>query len=114
MEFLTPRCLTFVTVRIVCATCNAFKPPLLQNNEGDDIAKYMIALSKLPNMLKQNVVANCWDTRVKSQWKVIDEADLSDFTELTEPNNGGVPAETSRLLYGRDTTDAGQYYNYGA
>ena len=43
------------------------KPPLLQNNEGDDIiAKRMIGSSILPNMLKRKVETNGWDTRVKS------------------------------------------------
>ena len=46
------------------------KLPLLLNREGDDmIAKRMHALTKMPNMLKQKVEDNGWDSRVKSQWK---------------------------------------------
>ena len=35
-------------------------------------------------MMKQKVEQNGWDTRVKSQWKTIDETNLSDFPQLTE------------------------------
>ena len=36
----------------------------------------------MPNMLKQKVEDNGWDTRVKSQWKTIDETDLSYFATI--------------------------------
>ena len=32
--------------------------------------------------MKQKVEQNGWDTRVKSQWKTIDETDLSNFPQL--------------------------------
>ena len=102
-------------VRIICATCNAFKPPLLQTSEEDDIvAKRMLALSKLPNQLKQQVEANGWDTRVKTQWKVIDEADLTDFPQLTESElrdktMGVYQLKQADSYTEEHTTDSGQY-----
>ena len=48
------------------------------------MAKRMLALSKMPYMLKQEVEDNGCDTGVKSKWKTIDETDLSDFPQLTE------------------------------
>ena len=102
-------------VRIICATCNAFKPPLFQTSEEDDIvAKRMLALSKLPNQLKQQVEANGWDTRVKTQWKVIDEADLTDFPQLTESElrdktMGVYQLKQADSYTEEHTTDSGQY-----
>ena len=102
-------------VRILCATCNAFKPPLLQNNEGDHIiAKRMLQLSKMPNMIQQKVEQNGWDTRVKSQCKKNDETELSDFPQLTESElrdktMGVYQLKQADSYTEEHTTDTGQY-----
>ena len=68
----------------------------------------------MPNMVKQRVEQNCWDMRVKSQWKTLHETDLSDFPQLTESELRDKPMGVYQLkqanLYTEEhTTDTGQY-----
>ena len=74
----------------------------------------MLQLSKMPNMMKQNVEQYYWDTRVKSQWKTLDETDLSDFPQLTDSEIrdktiGVYQLKQADSYTEEHTTDTGQY-----
>lgn len=72
-------------VRIVCAICNAFRPPLASDSPNDlIIAERMLALSKCPNKLQIQVEKEGL-ARKRAIWVKLDEASLPDFPQLTEP-----------------------------
>lgn len=71
-------------VRIVCALCNALRPPLVTSLEKDEvIAKRMMILAKRPNKLQSKVLKNGWDKK-RVIWEKVQDADIENFPELTE------------------------------
>ncbi|XP_053378556.1 uncharacterized protein LOC123541039 [Mercenaria mercenaria] len=73
-------------VRIVCAVCNKYLPPLsLANLEESDIqlAAHMRHLSSQVNMLKTYVEENKLE-RGNAEWSAVNDEDLDCFPKLTE------------------------------
>lgn len=51
-------------VRIICAICNAFRPPRVSNNPDDILtAQKMLRLVSKPNMLQQIIEAEDWASK---------------------------------------------------
>ncbi|XP_060070543.1 uncharacterized protein LOC132550491 [Ylistrum balloti] len=64
---------------MVCAICNAFRPPLASNSPNDIvIVERIMALSKTPNKLQTLIEAEGL-TKKRSIWVKLDEASLPDF-----------------------------------
>lgn len=70
-------------VRIVCAICNAFRPPRVKKEYGDEIiAERMLRLVDQPNHLKSLVERENW-MKQRVIWQKIDAQALNDFPKLT-------------------------------
>jgi len=70
-------------VRIVCAICNAFRPPRVKKNDEQEIvAKRMLRLVEKPNQLKLLVETENW-TKQRVIWQKMEAQTLKDFPKLT-------------------------------
>ena len=70
-------------VRLVCALCNAFRPPRVEENTDSQlIAQIMLRLASQPNRLQSRVEKEGW-TRKKVFWFLLTEDSLQDFSRLT-------------------------------
>lgn len=69
--------------RIICAICNAYRPPRVSPSYEDVLeAQRMLRLSKLPNHLQQTVQEKKWDTRRVVYQELTDDC-VEDFPRLT-------------------------------
>lgn len=70
-------------VRIVCALCNAFRPPRVKDKPEDEtIANRMLQLASQPNHLQQLVEREGW-ARKRVIWEALSDDFLSDFPKFT-------------------------------
>lgn len=70
-------------VRIVCALCNAFRPPRVTNKPEDKtIAQRMLQLVSQPNHLQELIEREGW-ARKRVIWELLSVDNLSDFPKLT-------------------------------
>lgn len=71
-------------VRIVCAICNAYRPPRINATSLDDdiIAQRKLALTKKPNNLQKIVEDKHW-SRKKIVWDKMEASSISNFPRLT-------------------------------
>jgi len=70
-------------VRIVCALCNAFRPPRIYDNHDNDlIAQRMLQLVSKPNCLQERAEKEAW-TKRKVLWLPITQESIPNFPRLT-------------------------------
>lgn len=70
-------------VRIICAMCNAYRPPRVAQSEEDVIeALRMLRLSKAENRLKKRVEENKW-VKKRVIYKDIEDSTCIDFPRPT-------------------------------
>lgn len=72
-------------VRIVCAICNAFRPPRREASKPDDevIAQRMLNLSSKDNTFQKYIQDNRWERKTVTIWDKVDGSSLQDFPRLT-------------------------------
>lgn len=69
-------------LRIVCALCNAYRPPRVVDPEDEIVAQRMLALVHKPNILQQRAENEGW-SRKQVIWEPLTSTAVSDFPRLT-------------------------------
>ncbi|XP_053388533.1 uncharacterized protein LOC128551660 [Mercenaria mercenaria] len=79
-------------VRIICAICNKFKPPLSQTKDrlaDIELGTKMFEIAKRKNEL-QNTVEEKLQSRTKQKWREVTESAVIDFPKLSEEQVRGI------------------------
>ena len=71
-------------VRIVCAVCNAYRPPLIACSSDDtELAEKLKKLMKVSNYLQKKVLDEKLATRI-AVWQKMEEEALEDLSKLSD------------------------------
>lgn len=100
--------------RIVCAVCNAFRPPrITENPDHLVITNRMISLLRRPNALQERVEKEGW-SRKRLIWESLNANAVSDFSrlsmnELTQLTIGSYQLKQAKSYTGEHVHDDGLY-----